>query len=67
MDSTAARPTDTPLHTNPGAIAALLLTPLFFAINLVLARASVATISPWTLAFWRWVFAVADHSGGGEG
>lgn len=47
-----------PLRSNPSAIAALLLTPLFFSMNLVVARASVATISPWNLAFWRWLIAV---------
>ena len=59
MESPVQPPARTSLSSNPVAIAALLLTPLFFAVNLVLARASVATISPWTLAFWRWLFAVA--------
>ncbi|HSI16915.1 MAG TPA: DMT family transporter, partial [Sphingomonas sp.] len=40
-------------------MAALLLAPLFFSMNLVVARASVASISPWNLAFWRWIIAVA--------
>lgn len=47
-----------PLRSNPSAIAALLLTPLFFSMNLVVARASVSSISPWNLAFWRWLIAV---------
>lgn len=47
-----------PLRSNPRAIVALLLMPLFFSTNIVVARAAVANISPWTLVFWRWFLAV---------
>jgi drug/metabolite transporter (DMT)-like permease len=59
MESPVQPPARTSLSSNPGAMAALLLTPLFFSMNLVVARASVASISPWNLAFWRWIIAVA--------
>lgn len=59
MESPVRSPTRTPLRSNPRAIAALLVTPLLFSLNLVVARASVASISPWSLAFWRWLLAVA--------
>lgn len=59
MESPVQPPARTSLSSNPRAIAALLLTPLFFSMNLVVARASVATIPPWNLAFWRWLIAVA--------
>ncbi len=37
--------------------AVLVLTPLMFASNLVIGRAAVATVQPFTLAFWRWLIA----------
>lgn len=46
-----------PLRSNPRALVALLLMPLFFSTNIVVARAAVATIPPWTLVFWRWAVA----------
>jgi drug/metabolite transporter (DMT)-like permease len=33
--------------------------PLFFVSNLVMGRAAVAYVEPWTLAFWRWGLAAA--------
>jgi drug/metabolite transporter (DMT)-like permease len=35
----------------------LILMPALFASNLVLGRAAVATVEPFTLAFWRWLIA----------
>jgi len=35
----------------------LVLMPMFFSTNIVIGRAAVATVEPWTLAFWRWVLA----------
>lgn len=35
----------------------LLLTPLFFASNVVFGRAAVVNVAPATLAFWRWLLA----------
>ncbi|MCZ7642043.1 MAG: DMT family transporter [Pseudorhodoplanes sp.] len=35
----------------------LLIMPMFFSTNIVIARAAVATVEPWTLAFWRWSLA----------
>lgn len=48
-----------PLLSNPRAMAALLLMPLFFAVNLIVGRAAVESTSPWALAFWRWFLATA--------
>jgi drug/metabolite transporter (DMT)-like permease len=45
-------------RTNPAWTAAVLvLMPVAFASNLVLGRAAVTTIAPFTLAFWRWLIA----------
>lgn len=46
------------LARNPRALFALLAMPLFFATNLIVGRAVVGTVAPWSLAFWRWLFAV---------
>ncbi|WP_197028292.1 DMT family transporter [Bosea sp. 117] len=54
----AGPPASPPLLQSPAALAALLLMPLFFATNLVVGRAAVAAISPWTLIFWRWFLAI---------
>lgn len=35
----------------------LLAMPAFFSSNLVLGRAAVEVVEPWTLAFWRWALA----------
>lgn len=40
-------------------IAVLALMPLFFSSNLVIGRAAVAEVEPWTLAFLRWSLALA--------
>lgn len=32
----------------------LAIMPLFFSSNLIIGRAAVATVEPWTLAFFRW-------------
>ncbi|TCK28445.1 drug/metabolite transporter (DMT)-like permease [Ancylobacter aquaticus] len=47
-----------PLH-DPWVLAALLATPLFFSTNLIVGRAVVDIVPPWSLAFWRWAIAVA--------
>jgi drug/metabolite transporter (DMT)-like permease len=47
------------LARNPRALFALLAMPLFFATNLIVGRAVVGTVAPWSLAFWRWFFAAA--------
>ncbi len=39
------------------AYAVLVLMPLFFSSNLIIGRAAVAGVEPWTLAFWRWFLA----------
>jgi drug/metabolite transporter (DMT)-like permease len=39
------------------AYAILVFMPLFFSSNLVIGRAAVAEVEPWTLAFWRWLLA----------
>jgi drug/metabolite transporter (DMT)-like permease len=45
-------------QTNPAWTAAVLvLMPVLFSSNLILGRAAVATIAPFTLAFWRWLLA----------
>ena len=41
-------------RSNLGVYALLALMPLFFVSNLVMGRAAVAYVEPWTLAFWRW-------------
>ena len=44
----------------PGlAYAGLVLTPLFWAGNAVVARGTVDSIPPLSMAFWRWVIALA--------
>jgi drug/metabolite transporter (DMT)-like permease len=49
------------MDRNPNVIlrayAVLLLMPLFFSSNLVIGRAAVAEVEPWSLAFWRWFLA----------
>ncbi len=53
-------PARTSLSSNPRAMAALLLTPLFFSDESGAWRALRWRPSrPGTLAFWRWFFAVA--------
>lgn len=42
-----------------GVYALLVLMPMFFVSNLVIGRAAVAHVEPWTLAFWRWGLAAA--------
>ena len=45
-------------RTSPAWTAVVLvLMPTLFASNLVLGRAAVATVEPFTLAFWRWLIA----------
>jgi drug/metabolite transporter (DMT)-like permease len=45
-------------RTNPAWTAVVLvMMPALFASNLVVGRAAVATIEPFTLAFWRWAIA----------
>jgi drug/metabolite transporter (DMT)-like permease len=39
------------------AYAVLVAMPLFFSSNMVIGRAAVAEVEPWTLAFWRWFLA----------
>ncbi|MFK8251204.1 DMT family transporter [Ancylobacter terrae] len=58
-DASPAPPAHLPLLRNPRALAALVAMPLFFATNLIVGRAAVATVSPWSLVFWRWVIALA--------
>jgi drug/metabolite transporter (DMT)-like permease len=41
------------------AYAGLVLTPLFWAGNAVVARGTVAAIPPLSMAFWRWAIALA--------
>ncbi|MEO9812425.1 DMT family transporter, partial [Marinobacter alexandrii] len=48
------------LFKTPGlAYAGLVLTPLFWAGNAVVARGTVESIPPLSMAFWRWVIALA--------
>jgi drug/metabolite transporter (DMT)-like permease len=50
-------PADPP-RTNPAwTIVILVLMPVLFSSNLVVGRAAVATVEPFTLAFWRWLIA----------
>ncbi len=45
-------------RTNPAwTIVVLVMMPALFASNLVVGRAAVATVEPFTLAFWRWLIA----------
>ncbi len=44
-------------RSNLGVYALLALMPLFFVSNLVIGRAAIAYVEPWTLAFWRWALA----------
>ncbi len=45
-------------RTNPAWTAVVLvMMPALFASNLVVGRAAVATVEPYTLAFWRWLIA----------
>jgi len=46
-------------RSNLGVYALLVLMPMFFVSNLVIGRAAVAHVEPWTLAFWRWGLAAA--------
>jgi len=41
------------------AFALLTVMPLFFSSNLVIGRAAVESVEPWTLAFLRWLLAFA--------
>ncbi len=51
-------PPTTDTRTSPAWTAVVLvLMPVMFASNLVIGRAAVATIEPFTLAFWRWLIA----------
>jgi drug/metabolite transporter (DMT)-like permease len=52
-------PAATGLAHDPWAIAALLAMPLFFSTNLIVGRAVAELVPPWSLAFWRWLLAVA--------
>lgn len=47
------------LAHDPWALAALLAMPLFFSTNLIVGRAVADVVPPWSLAFWRWLLAVA--------
>jgi len=47
------------LKTSGLAYAGLVLTPLFWAGNAVVARGTVDSIPPLSMAFWRWVIALA--------
>ncbi len=42
------------MQSRLGIYALLALMPLLFSTNVVIGRASVALVEPWTLAFWRW-------------
>lgn len=46
-------------ETTPGLrpYAVLAVMPLLFASNLVIGRAAIDDVGPWTLAFWRWLLA----------
>lgn len=35
----------------------LFLMPMFFSTNIVIGRAAITSVEPWTLAFWRWALA----------
>ena len=48
-----------PSKSNLGVYALLVLMPLFFVSNLVIGRAAIAHVEPWTLAFLRWGMASA--------
>ncbi|WP_428030287.1 DMT family transporter [Ancylobacter sp.] len=55
-----ARPDSPPSFTHdPWAVLSLLAMPLFFSTNLIVGRAVVDVVPPWSLAFWRWLIAVA--------
>ncbi|WP_417773254.1 DMT family transporter [Stappia sp.] len=41
------------------AYALLIVMPVFFSSNLVIGRAAISTVEPWTLAFLRWILAFA--------
>ena len=51
-----------PYPQRPYALAyvGLVLTPLFWAGNAVVARGTVETIPPLSMSFWRWVIALAS-------
>ena len=42
------------MQSRLGIYALLAVMPLLFSTNVVIGRASVALVEPWTLAFWRW-------------
>ena len=49
-----------PPRTNPAWTAFILvLMPILFSSNLIVGRVAVATVEPFTLAFWRWLIATA--------
>lgn len=48
---------DTP-RTQHKAYFILALSAVFMSSNLIFGRAGIASIEPWTLAFWRWCLAV---------
>ena len=52
--TTTEQPVGQPSLRMPAAYAVMLLTPLLFASNGVIGRATVAEVSPFTLAFLRW-------------
>ena len=52
--TTTEQPVGKPALRMPAAYAVMLLTPLLFASNGVIGRATVAEVSPFTLAFLRW-------------
>ncbi|MGQ7791817.1 DMT family transporter [Faunimonas sp. B44] len=55
---TRANPMPPPLPRRFTDIAVMALMPLFFSSNLVLGRAAVAEVEPWTLATLRWSVAL---------
>ena len=40
--------------TRPRDIALMIMMPLFFSLNLIIGRAAISEVEPWTLAFFRW-------------
>ncbi len=44
----------TEFSTRARDIALMAMVPLFFSSNLIIGRAAVAEVEPWTLAFFRW-------------
>lgn len=49
---------DTPARVHPALTAIILvLMPTMFASNMVIGRAAIDSVAPFTLAFWRWTLA----------